>query len=453
MKETSTSDSISTRLTRIAELARKLEGAALRTLSHHIDVEFLTEAFRRTRKDGATGIDHQTADEYGKDLEKNLSSLVNRFKSRRYWAPPVKRSYIPKADGTRRPLGIPTFEDKVLQVGVTMVLGAIYEEDFLDCSYAYRPKRSAHGALQKLRDDLMEMGGGWVYEVDIKAFFDTLDHKHLRSFLDQRVTDGPIRWTIDKWLAAGVMEEGEIRSTDEGTPQGGVISPLLANLYLHEVLDKWFERDVKPRMKGRVLLVRYADDFVMGFEREEDARRVAEVLPKRFAKYGLTVHPTKTRLLYFGRPPKFPTTEARKLPQPETFDFLAFTHYWGRSENENWVIKQKTARSRLRRAIQSVREWCSKHRHWELEEQWKRLTAKLKGYYNYFGVSGNIRAVSAYAREVRKAWHFALSRRSQRGMTWDDFNRMLKSYPLPPPVLVRSVYRRSVNPYPKSRMR
>jgi RNA-directed DNA polymerase len=453
MTETRDSRAIYTRLTRIAELARKHRGEALKTLSHHIDVEFLTEAFHQTRKDGATGIDHQTAEEYGKDLEKNLESLKERFKSRTYWAPPVRRSYIPKADGTKRPLGIPTFEDKVLQVGVAMVLKAIYEEDFLDCSHAYRPKRSAHGALQQFRDGLMEMGGGWVYEVDIKAFFDTLDHKHLRSFLDQRVKDGPIRWTIDKWLAAGVMEEGTVRSTDEGTPQGGVISPLLANLYLHEVLDTWFERDVKPRMKGRVLLVRYADDFVMGFEREEDARKVAEVTPKRFAKYGLSVHPTKTRLLYFGRPAKFATTETRKMPKPETFDFLAFTHYWGRSEKQNWVIKQKTARSRLRRAIESVRQWCKKHRHRELKEQWRRLNAKLKGYYNYFGVSGNIRAVSAYAREVRKAWYAALSRRSQRGMTWEDFNRLLKSYPLPAPVLARSVNRRSANPYPKSRMR
>jgi len=453
MTETRDSRAIYTRLTRIAELARKHRGEALKTLSHHIDVEFLKEAFHQTRKDGATGIDHQTAEEYGKDLEKNLESLKERFKSRTYWAPPVLRTYIPKADGTKRPLGIPTFEDKVLQVGVAMVLKAIYEEDFLDCSHAYRPKRSAHGALQQLRDGLMEMGGGWVYEVDIKAFFDTLDHKHLRSFLDQRVKDGPIRWTIDKWLAAGVMEEGTVRSTDEGTPQGGVISPLLANLYLHEVLDTWFERDVKPRMKGRALLVRYADDFVMGFEREEDARKVAEVTPKRFAKYGLTVHPTKTRLLYFGRPAKFATTETRKMPEPETFDFLAFTHYWGRSEKQNWVIKQKTARSRLRRAIESVRQWCKKHRHRELKEQWRRLSAKLKGYYNYFGLSGNIRAVSAYAREVRKAWYAALSRRSQRGMTWEDFNRMLKSYPLPAPVLARSVNRRSANPYPKSRMR
>jgi group II intron reverse transcriptase/maturase len=299
----------------------------------------------------------------------------------------------------------------------------------------------------------MEIRGGWVYEVDIKAFFDTLDHKHLRSFLDQRVKDGPIRWTIDKWLAAGVMEEGAVRHSDEGTPQGGVVSPLLANLYLHEVLDKWFETAVKPRMKGRVFLVRYADDFVIGFEQETDARKVAEVLPKRFAKYGLTVHPTKTRLIEFQRPPKFPLDGPAREGRPETFDFLAFTHYWARSGRGNWVVKQKTARSRLRRAIRSARQWCKEHRHWDVEEQWKRLTAKLKGYYQYFGLTSNMRAISAYARELGKAWKAALSRRSQRGMTWEQFDRLLKQYPLPQPVLVHSVYRQSAKPYPKSRMR
>lgn len=453
MTETLRSGTIYTRLTRIAELARRHRGEALKTLSHCIDIELLREAFRITRKDGATGIDQQTADTYATDLERNLVSLEDRFKKRTYWAPPVRRTYIPKADGTERPLGIPTFEDKVLQRAVVMVLEAIYEEDFLDCSHAYRRGRSAHGALGQLRDGLMEMCGGWVYEVDIKGFFDTLDHKHLRSFLDQRVKDGPIRWTIDKWLAAGVMEDGVVRHADEGTPQGGVISPLLANLYLHEVLDKWFETDVKPRMKGRVLLVRYADDFVMGFELQEDARKVVDVLPKRFAKYGLTVHPTKTRLLNFQRPPKYPNRAPQQVTPPGMFDFLAFTHYWGRSKQGNWVIKQKTARSRLRRAIQSARLWCKEHRHWEIEEQWRRLTAKLKGYYNYFGLTGNICAVSAYAREVRKAWKAALSRRSQREMTWEDFRRLLKRYPLPQPVLVHSVYRRSANPYPRNRMR
>jgi group II intron reverse transcriptase/maturase len=298
----------------------------------------------------------------------------------------------------------------------------------------------------------MEMKGGWVYEVDIKAFFDTLDHKVLRGFLDQRVTDGPIRRTINKWLAAGVMEEKAVRRYDEGTPQGGNISPLLANLYLHEVLDKWFEFDVKPRMKGRVFLVRYADDFVLGFEQEADARRVVDVLPKRLAKYGLTIHPAKTRLLDFSRPAKYPLEGPTREARPETFDFLAFCHYWARSRNNNWVIKQKTARSRLRRAIVAVREWCKKHRHNEIEEQWKRLVAKLKGYFQYFGLTDNGRALKAYAREVRKAWRVALSRCSQRGMTWARYERLLQRYPLPQPICVHSVYR-SANPYPKSRMR
>lgn len=453
MMGTPNSKNVYTKLTRIAELAGRHREEALKTLSHHIDIEFLGEAYRRVRKDGATGIDGQTAAEYAENLDTNLEKLLNRFKSGTYKAPPVRRTYIPKADGSKRSLGIPTVEDKVLQKAVAMVLEAIYEQEFLNCSYAYRPNRSAHDALETLRNGLMENRGGWVYEVDIKAFFDTLDHKQLRSFLDQRVIDGPIRWTINKWLAAGVMEDGAVRASEEGTPQGGIISPLLANLYLHEVLDKWFENEVKPRMKGRAFLVRYADDFVIGFELERDARKVAEVLPKRFTKYGLTVHPTKTRLLEFQRPPKFPLDGPQREQRPETFDFLAFCHYWARSGKGNWVVKQKTARSRLRRAILAAREWCKQHRHWDIEEQWKRLTAKLKGYYQYFGVTANIRAVSAYAREVRKAWKAALSRRSQRGMSWAEFDRLQKHYPLPLPVLVRSANQRSANPYPKSRMR
>ncbi len=453
MTETPNSSTMSTRLTRIAELARNIKDAPLKTLAHHIDQEFLREAFRLVRKDGATGVDGQTAAEYEKNLNSNLESLESRFKSGTYVAPPVRRTYIPKADGSMRPLGIPSFEDKVLQKAVAMVLGAIYEQEFMDCSHAYRSRKSAHGALEQLRNGLMENRGGWVYEVDIKAFFDTLDHQHLRGFLDQRVTDGPIRRTINKWLAAGVMEDGQRQGSDEGTPQGGIISPLLANLYLHEVLDRWIEGDVKLRMKGRVFLVRYADDFVLGFELESDARKVAEVVPKRFAKFGLTVHPTKTRLLNFHRPNKFPLKGPEREERPETFDFLAFTHYWARSENGNWVVKQKTARSRLRRAILTVRDWCKKHRHWDLREQWKILVAKLRGYYNYFGLTANVRAISAYAREVRKAWKAALTRRSQRGMTWNDFDRILKRYPLPEPVLVHSKYRRSAKPDPKSRMR
>ena len=261
MEGISSPETVSTKLQKIAELAGKAPEMAFTSLNHYIDIELLLEAYLRTRKDGAPGIDGQTAKEYEENLFENLNSLLDRFKSGTYKAPPVRRVYIPKGDGTKtRPIGIPTFEDKVLQRAVTMVLEAVYEQDFLDCSYGFRPCRSAHQALQALWDRLMKMGGGCVLELDIQKFFDTLDHSHLRSFLDQRVRDGVIRRAIDKWLKAGVMEEGALRSTETGTPQGGVVSPILANLYLHEVLDVWFMRDVVPRLWGKAFLIRYADD-------------------------------------------------------------------------------------------------------------------------------------------------------------------------------------------------
>ncbi len=260
---------------------------------------------------------------------------------------------IPKGDGSKtRPIGIPTFEDKVLQRAVLMVLEAVYEQDFYDFSYGFRPKRSAHQALDSLWHRLMDVHGGWVLEADISSFFDTLDHKILRSFLDQRVRDGVIRKMIDKWLKAGVLEDGQLRRTTDGTPQGGVISPLLANIYLHEVLDRWFVEQVQPRMRGPAHLIRYADDFVMVFATESDARRVMEVLPKRFAKYGLTLHPEKTRLIEYGR-----TQGPRNGGgggKPPTFDFLGFTHYWGKSRKGKLVVKRKTARRRFARSLKRV---------------------------------------------------------------------------------------------------
>jgi group II intron reverse transcriptase/maturase len=254
------------------------------------------------------GVDGQTAEEYAKELGSNLQQLLDRAKSGdHYRAPPVRRVYIPKGDGTKkRPIGIPTFEDKVLQKAVAMVLEAVYEQEFRDCSYGFRPGRGAHDALQALWEQTMAMGGGWVLEADIEKFFDSVDQAKLREVLSQRVSDGVLTRLVGKWLRAGVMEEGEVRHPQTGTPQGGVISPILANVYLHEVLDVWWERDVRPRMRGRTALVRYADDFVMVFETEEDARRVAEVLPKRFEKYGLRLHPEKTRLVRFTRPDSEP---------------------------------------------------------------------------------------------------------------------------------------------------
>jgi group II intron reverse transcriptase/maturase len=413
---------------------------AFTTLAHHLNLEWLREAYRRTRKDGAAGVDGQTAQQYAQQLEANLQSLLDRAKSASYRAPPVRRVHIPKGDGSAtRPLGIPTFEDKVLQRVVAMVLEAVYEQDFLDCSYGFRPERSAHQALQRLWEVLMDWGGGWVLEVDIQKFFDTLDHGQLRQLVERRVRDGVVLNLIGKWLNAGVLEAGEMTYPEQGTPQGGVISPLLANIYLHEVLDVWWEREVKPRLKGRAELVRYADDFVICFTSQEDARRVMEVLPKRMGKYGLTLHPEKTRLVEF-RPPR----PGDKGQGPRSL--LGLTLHWGKSRKGKPVVKRKTAASRLRRGLKRVAQWCRLNRHLPVEEQHRTLKQKLLGHYSYYGVTGNWTALSTFAQEVRKTWHKWLARRSQRGLDWEGFNQLLKRLPLPAPCIVHSVYRLVANP-------
>jgi len=440
---------VSTRLQRIAELARSAPEMAFTTLHHHIDLDLLREAYRRTRKDGAVGVDGQTAESYAATLEENLQSLLNRFKSGTYQAPPVRRVHIPKGEGTKtRPIGIPTFEDKVLQRAVAMVLEAIYEQDFLDCSYGFRPQRSAHQALESLWQDVMAMNGGWVVEVDIQKFFDTLDHGHLRSFLDRRVRDGVLRRAIDKWLKAGVLEEGMLMHPDSGTPQGGVISPLLANIYLHEVLDRWFYETVQPRLGGMAVLVRYADDFVIVLPWEIDARRVMSVLPRRFGRFGLTLHPEKTKLIQFRRPlPR----DSGKAPSANggggTFDLLGFTHYWDRSRCGRWMLKRRTAKARLRRSIHRVAQWCRTHRHFAVAWQHRELVRKMQGHYAYYGITGNVRQLSHFRYEVRRAWQKWLHRRSpSSGMTWERFARLLERYPLPRVRIVHSIYRRAANP-------
>lgn len=418
-------ENVSTKLQRIAKLANERPGMVFTTLAHHIDQEWLREAHRLTRKDGAAGVDDQTAQEYAANLEENLASLRERLKAGTYFAPPVKRVHIPKGDGSKtRPIGIPTFEDKILQRAVAMVLEAVYEQDFLDCSFGFRPGRSAHDALHRLRDRASRMGAV-VLEVDIQAFFDSLDHTHLRGFLDQRVRDGVIRRVIDKWLKAGVLEDGSVSYPEAGTPQGGVISPLLANVYLHEVIDKWFANEVAPRLSGAVELVRYADDFVIVFSREEDARRVMDVLPKRLAKYGLTMHPTKTRLVHF-KPPG-PGRGA-----PGSFDFLGFTHLWAQARSGRWVIQRKTARGRFNRALKRIVAWCKLHRHDELREQHAYLSRALRGHYGYYGLPGNARAIATYRYRVVLVWLKWLQRRSQRPMTWERKRALLERFPLPP---------------------
>lgn len=454
MDGTQGSNSVSTKLQRIAELARRVPGAALTTLSHHIDLELLREAYRLTRKDGATGVDRVTAKEYAGQLDEHLASLLERFRSGAYWAPPVRRVHIPKGDGTKtRPIGIPTFEDKLLQRAVTMVMEAIYEQDFLNCSWGFRPGRSAHGALELLREGLMKMHGGWVLDVDIQSFFDTIDHGQLRSFLDQRVRDGVLRRMIDKWLKAGVLEEGAIRYPDGGTPQGGVISPLLANIYLHHVLDTWFVGLAKPKLRGEAFLVRYADDFVIVCAMKTDAEKLMAVLPKRFAKYGLTLHPEKTRLVRFAEP-AFNSNRNGGEGGPGTFDLLGFTHYWKRSGRHwKWVVGQKTAKGRLTRAIRKVAAWCRENRHRKVADQYRALVVKLRGHYQYYGITGNGFALRAFHDAVRREWQRWLNRRSQRNnMRWERFHQLLRHYVLPPPVIVHSyVMQRSRDS--RSRMR
>ena len=444
------SENVSTVQQRIASAAQRTPKVAFTSLAHYIDLEWLIEAYHRTRKDGSAGIDEVIGKEYAENLHENLQNLLDRLKSGMYKAPPVKRKHIPKGtSGDTRPIGIPTFEDKIVQRAVVMLLEPIYEYDFYDGSFGFRPKRSAHQALDAARNAMMDVSGGWVLEVDIRKFFDTIDHKQLQEFVSQRICDGVIRRLIGKWLNAGVMEDGNVSYSDEGTPQGGVISPLLANIYLHYVLDEWFEQVVKPLMRGRCYLIRFADDFVIVFQQKHDADRVMAVISKRFEKYGLTVHPEKTKLIDFRSPNYEAHRHTRtsngvedRHDKPETFDLLGFTHYWGKTRKGNWAIKRKTMKSRLARSIQSIRQWCRENMHKPVREQWVKLKAKINGHYAYYGITGNIWSLGMFLSEVKKEWRYWLNRRNrERGMTWKNFFLLLTNYPLPSPKIVHSVFR------------
>lgn len=431
---TSSPTTVSTKLQRIATLAREAPERVLTTLAHHIDGAFLHEAFRRTRKDGAVGVDGQTAEASAAHLPAHLESLLTRLKTGTYSAPPVRRVYIPKGTGAAlRPIGVPTFEDKVLQRAIAMVLDAVYEQDFLDCSYGFRPGRSPHHALQALWQQVMRMRGGWRLKVDIQHDFDTLDHQHLRRFLDQRVRDGVIRRIIDKWLKAGVLEHGCVTHPDTGVPQGSGVAPILANVFLHRTLDIWFEQVVKPRLAGEAALYRYADDIVMVCALERDAQRLLTVLPQRLGKYGLTLHPTKTQVTRCTRPPSHAHSRRHTPPTPSgTFDLLGFTHYWGRSRQGNWVVKRQTTTTRLTHALMRIKAWCRDHRHAPVPWQHQPLVRKLRGHYAYYGIPGNLDALRLFRLEVIRLWRKWLGRRSHRGrLRWERFARLLVRYPFP----------------------
>lgn len=427
------SPTVSTKLQQLAQQAGQHPDRVFTTVAHLVDVDLLREAYYRTA-DKAPGVDKVTKAQYGQDLEANLADLHERLRTGRYKAPPVERVWIDKEDGKQRPIGKPTFEDKVAQRAYAMVLSAIYEQDFLDCSHGFREGRSPHGALGALWEAAMSKNIRWVVDADIQGFFDNIPHDQLREVLKKRVNDGGITRQIGKWLHAGVMEAGHLHYPEQGTPQGGVVSPLLANIYLHEVLDVWFEHQIKPLLKGSAFLIRYADDFVIGCELKSDAQRVLEVLPKRFARYGLTIHPEKTKMMPFGKPT--PTWKQRN----GTFDFLGFTHYWGKAKGRNWVIKRKTSKKRLKRAIKNLWTWCRDNRHRPFQEQYGTLCAKLRGHIQYYGIRCNVKALQAVVYKAMRAWRFWLHRRShKKAMPWERFEMLETDFPLPKPRIVHPV--------------
>ena len=416
----------------IRMLARKEPEMVFTSLAHRIDLDLLKQSFRKIRKNDSIGVDKVTAREYGLNLEENLYNLHQRLLRGQYVAAPVKRVWIDKEGGKKRPIGITALEDKIVQKAVTIILDAVYDADFYDFSHAFREDHGQHGAISEIRESCVRLNVGWIVSADISGLFDNIEHNHLRSMIKRRVNDGGILRLIGKWLNAGVMEEGNLSYPGKGTPQGGVISPVLSNIFLHYVLDDWFVKEVKPRMKGRCFIIRYADDFILGFELESDVQRVMEVLPKRFNRYGLSLHPEKTKVIPFRKP-----AFNKKGKGPGTFDFLGFTFYWSKSRKGYWVLKKKTIGKRLSRFMKELWQWCRRHRHDKIEDQHGRLTSKLRGYFNYFGVRGNFKALEIVFKHAEKAWKFWLSRRSHKGgINWKRFALIQAAFPFPKPRIV-----------------
>ncbi len=427
--KTQSSGSVRTRQKRIAHIAGKYADTPLTTLGHNIDMSWMYTAFQKLKKNKSAGLDNVTVSEYAVNLEPNLADLLQRAKDGSYRATPVKRVEIPKNEKEMRVIGIPTVERKVLEQAVKMVIEPIYEMIFRDCSHGFRKEHSQHMALEVLRDALMEMKGGWVLDVDIRNYFDSIPHSPLREILGYRVKDSVITRLINKWLKAGVWTGERIEYSETGTPQGGVISPLLSNIYLHTVLDEWMETVIAPLLEGKMKLVRFADDFIIVFEKRSDALRVQKVLSKRFTKYGLEIHPDKTRLVDFRDPYK-------RDGKPETFDFLGFTHYWEKTRKGGYSIRKKTSSKKIRNSLKGLHQWCKEHRHKKLSWQHDKLCTKIRGHYVYYGVSGNGRSLSAFRYQVMKIWRYWLNRRSRKrdGMKWKRFLELIEQkYRIPPP--------------------
>jgi RNA-directed DNA polymerase len=428
MNDAATSKEVSPGLLKVAERAKRHPEVQMLALAHHIDESALERAYRSLRKDAAVGVDGVTVEQYGVQLAENLQALRARMKAGQYRHQPIRRVNIPKENGTSRPIGISTVEDKIVQGALREVLEAIYEQDFLDCSFGFRPKRSAHDAIRRLNGVVDQGVANYIVEADIVSFFDSIDRKRLMEMLRGRIADESLMRLVGKCLHVGVLEGARYLEPEKGTAQGSSLSPLLGNIYLHHVLDVWFEREVQPRLRGRSALVRYADDFVLCFERAEDAQRVWDVLAERFRKFGLTLHPKKTRAFSFQAP-----LDGDGSGGP-TFDFLGFTLHWRRTRSGTQRVAFRTRGARLRRAINAATEWCRRHRHDPVKEQHLALTRKLNGHYGYFGVNGNIESLKRVRHAIERAWRKWLNRRSQRArMNWKRFVQVLKANPLPAP--------------------
>lgn len=425
----------STKLTLVTRRARKDSKSTFTSLAHLLNVEFLRECYRSLGKEKACGMDGRSWHEYGEHLEANLTALVERLKAKRYRPLPARRVYIPKSQTQMRPLGLPAIEDKIVQKGIARILEAIYEVDFLDCSYGFRPGRSGHEALKAVHDTIMTGPIRYVVEADVQGFFDHVSHDWMMQFLQVRIRDSRLLRLIRQFLEAGYVESGQWVRPPQGTPQGGNLSPMLANVYLHYVLDLWFDRKVKPTLDGQCHLVRYADDFVCLVQHRHSAERLEGMLHERFARFGLTLHPTKTRTLSFGR---FERESARRQGRKaHTFVFLGFTHYCGRSRRGRFLLGRKTSGKAFRRACQAMHAWLRRVRCVPLRDLWPMLAAKLRGHYQYYGVSGNSRMITKFGYVTIRAVYKWLNRRSQgRSFTWQQLNAYLARYPLPRPRLV-----------------
>jgi group II intron reverse transcriptase/maturase len=415
-------------LDRIREAAKRDKKTRFTSLMHHITLDLLRESYAGLNRNAVPGVDKVTWREYGEDLEKRLGNLYERIHNGTYRAQPSKRIYIPKPDGKQRPIGIAALEDKIAEQAVVSILNQIYEEEFLGFSYGFRPGRSPHRALDAINVGITERKVNWILEVDIRSFFDNLDHGWLLKFLEHHIADSRILRLIRKWLRAGVSEEGQWSKTTKGTPQGSVISPLLANIYLHYVFDLWVNKWCQTEAKGEIVVVRYADDFVMGFQHKEEARRFQKELEERLATFELEINHDKTRLIEFGRFAEANRKE-RGEGKPETFDFLGFTHICSKNPKTGYfMIRRKTIGKRMRGKIKEVSQTLRRWMHEPVREQGKWLRSVVRGYFNYFAVRGNRSNLDSFRTEVNKAWFRTLRKRSQkaRKLTWDIFKKHVK---------------------------